>query len=128
MKPFQLQLKITARLNRNPLNLLAVLSLFFLQTNIAVLAADEVPVYKIEVVNTWPHDATAFTQGLTWYQGNLYEGTGRNGQSSLRMVDLETGELLKRQNLAQRFFGEGIAIVDDRVYQLTWQSHYGFCL
>jgi len=126
MKPFQLQLKITTRLNRNLLNLLAVLSLFFLQTNIALLAADEVPVYKIEVVNTWPHDAAAFTQGLTWYQGNLYEGTGRNGQSSLRMVDLETGELLKRQNLAQRFFGEGIAIVDDRVYQLTWQSHMGF--
>ena len=126
MKPFQRQLKIIAAPNRHLLSLLAVLSLFFLQAINAVLAADEVPVYKIEVVNTWPHDAAAFTQGLTWYQGNLYEGTGRNGQSSLRMVDLETGELLKRQNLAQRFFGEGIAIIDERVYQLTWQSHMGF--
>ncbi len=129
MKALQQQLKLTTGVKRYLLTLwaaLAVSSLFFIQTVAPVLAADEVPVYKIEVVNTFPHDDAAFTQGLTWYQGNLYEGTGRKGQSSLRMVDLESGELLKRQNLAQRFFGEGIAIVDDRVYQLTWQSHMGF--
>lgn len=89
-------------------------------------SADDIPAYGIEVLNTWPHDASAFTQGLTFYNGMLYEGTGRNGQSSLRMVDLESGELLKRENLNSRYFGEGIAIHNNKIYQLTWQSHIGF--
>jgi glutamine cyclotransferase len=89
-------------------------------------AADALPVYSFEVVNTYPHDPAAFTQGLTFHDGKIYEGTGRNGQSSLRQVELESGELLKRQNLNSRYFGEGITIMDDRVYQLTWQSHIGF--
>ena len=89
-------------------------------------AADELKVHSYEVVNTYPHDPDAFTQGLAFHDGKLYEGTGRNGQSSLRLVDLESGELLKRHNLGSRFFGEGIAIYDNKVYQLTWQSHIGF--
>jgi glutamine cyclotransferase len=100
--------------------------LFLLFSTWQLLAADELPVYGYEVVNTYPHDPDAFTQGLTFHDGNLYEGTGRNGQSSLRQIDLESGELLKRQNLNSRYFGEGITILDDKVYQLTWQSHIGF--
>jgi len=98
--------------------------------SMAIFAAEEPapdqPYYEIEVINTYSHDPDAFTQGLTWHDGFLYEGTGRKGQSSLRQVDLESGELIKRQNLSSRYFGEGIAIMNDKVYQLTWQSHIGF--
>jgi len=89
-------------------------------------AADDIPVYGYEIVEEFPHDRAAFTQGLTWYNGFLYEGTGRNGESSLRKVGLESGELLQRHNLGRRYFGEGIAISDGLVYQLTWRAHIGF--
>jgi len=91
-----------------------------------VLSAQEFTVYDYEVVNTFPHDSNAFTQGLVIHDGKLYEGTGRKGQSSLRQVDLESGELLRRKNLSSRFFGEGITVFDGKVYQLTWQSQLGF--
>jgi glutaminyl-peptide cyclotransferase len=89
-------------------------------------AAEDLPLYTYEIIEEYPHDPAAFTQGLTWYDGFLYEGTGRNGQSTLRKVALESGELLQRHNLGRRYFGEGIAIRDGLVYQLTWQSHIGF--
>ncbi|MDG2176097.1 MAG: glutaminyl-peptide cyclotransferase [Gammaproteobacteria bacterium] len=94
-----------------------------------VFAASEsvpVPLNQVDVVSVFPHDTAAFTQGLTWHDGFLYEGTGRNGESSLRKVELESGELLNRHNLNRRYFGEGVAVVDDKIYQLTWQSHLGF--
>src|SRR5690606_26601987 len=84
------------------------------------------PVQRAEVLNTYPHDPDAFTQGLVIHAGRLYEGTGRNGQSSLREVDLESGTILRRHNLSERYFGEGIAVLNDRIYQLTWQSHIAF--
>lgn len=90
------------------------------------LGADEVPVLDFEIVAEYPHDPAAFTQGLTVDAGELFEGTGRNGASSLRRVDLESGEILQRRNLGARYFGEGIAVLDSRIYQLTWQSHLGF--
>jgi glutamine cyclotransferase len=86
----------------------------------------DVPVYEVRVLNTFPHDPDAFTQGLTVHRGELYEGTGRNGASSLRQVDLASGEILQRRNLASRYFGEGITILGDQVFQLTWQSQLGF--
>ncbi len=89
-------------------------------------AAEDLPLYTYEIIEEYPHDPAAFTQGLTWHDGYLYEGTGRNGQSTLRKVALESGELLQRHNLGRRYFGEGIAIRDGLVYQLTWQSHIGF--
>ncbi len=92
----------------------------------AVAAQDAVPVRQVEVVASYPHDPDAFTQGLVFDDGFLYEGTGRNGQSSLRRVALDTGEILQRSNLGARYFGEGITIMDGRIYQLTWQSHIGF--
>lgn len=89
-------------------------------------ACAEVPVADVTVLNTYPHDPEAFTQGLVIHAGQLYEGTGRNGASSLRRVDLATGEILQRRNLGSRYFGEGITIMNDKVYQLTWQSQLGF--
>ena len=84
--------------------------------------------YGYRVVNTYPHDARAFTQGLVYRQaeGVLYEGTGLWGRSSLRKVALETGEVLKLRAIPQRYFGEGITLWNDEVVLLTWRSHLGF--
>ena len=89
-------------------------------------SSGEVPVYKAEIVNQYPHDSNAFTQGLVFEDGKLYEGTGQRGQSAVRLLDLVTGELLQSQNLERRHFGEGITILDDKIYQLTWVSNVGF--
>ncbi len=85
-----------------------------------------VPEYTFEVIRTFPHDPRAFTQGLVFHNGFLYEGTGLKGRSSLRKVRLETGEILQRVDLAPEIFGEGITIVKNEVVQLTWQSEEGF--
>jgi glutamine cyclotransferase len=84
------------------------------------------PEYTFKIVRVFPHDPTAFTQGLVYHDGFLYEGTGLNGRSSLRKVRLETGEVVQHVDLASDFFGEGIAIVKNEVFQLTWQSQVGF--
>jgi glutamine cyclotransferase len=78
------------------------------------------------VVNEYPHDTSAFTEGLVFDGGFLYESTGLNGNSSLRRVDLLTGKVLQRTNLQAQYFGEGVAAIDDEIVQLTWQSHLGF--
>ncbi len=80
------------------------------------------PLWRYEVVRDFPHDAEAFTQGLTWHQGYLLEGTGKYGRSELRRVELETGKVLRRAALPDEFFGEGIAVAKGRIYQLTWKS------
>ncbi len=84
------------------------------------------PEYTFKVVHVFPHDQAAFTQGLVYHDGFLYEGTGLNGRSSLRKVRLETGEVLRRIDLSQEFFGEGIALLRNQIVQLTWQSQTGF--
>jgi glutaminyl-peptide cyclotransferase len=84
------------------------------------------PVQGYRVVRAYPHDRSAFTQGLEFRAGFLYEGTGQVGQSRLRKVELETGRVLQEINLAQPHFGEGITVLDQRIVQLTWQSHRGF--
>ena len=78
------------------------------------------------VVKSWPHDPGAFTQGLEFEQGRLYEGTGGEGKSELREVALQTGDVLRMATLPQNTFGEGITILGNRVYQLTWKSKRGF--
>jgi glutamine cyclotransferase len=88
--------------------------------------ADPVPVYTVRVVNTYPHDRGAFTEGLVIQDGVLYESTGLNGQSTLRRVDLETGAVLQNITLAPAYFGEGVTVLGSKIYQLTWQSHVGF--
>ncbi len=88
--------------------------------------SDVIPVYSYSIVNTYPHDPDAFTQGLVFEDGVLYEGTGLHGQSSLRRVELETGDILQMRELSDQFFGEGITIYGERIIQLTWQSNIGF--
>jgi glutamine cyclotransferase len=78
------------------------------------------------IVNEYPHDARAYTQGFFFHDGVLYEGTGRYGESSLRRVGLENGEVQGRVDLPRNYFGEGIALLDGRIYQLTWRSRRGF--
>lgn len=90
------------------------------------LAAAQTPVYDYEIVNTYPHRIQAFTQGLQFADGYLYEGTGLYGASSLARIDLESGEVLQSRALDRSYFGEGIAIVDDRIFQLTWRSNVVF--
>lgn len=82
--------------------------------------------YRFSIVNTYPHDPEAFTQGLIYRDGFLYESTGLRGASSLRKVRLETGEVVQRIDLDSRYFGEGLTDWGDRLVQLTWQSNLGF--
>jgi len=85
-----------------------------------------IPVYTYKVVNTYPHDRSAFTEGLVFEDGVLYEGTGLHGHSTLRRVKLETGEILQICELPPQYFGEGVTIYGNKIIQLTWQSHIGF--
>jgi glutamine cyclotransferase len=86
----------------------------------------EIPAYTYEIVNTFPHDPKAFTQGLAFHDGNLYESTGHHGSSSLRKVELKTGKVKKKYNVPQEYFAEGMAILQGKIFQLTWQSHKCF--
>jgi len=79
-----------------------------------------------EVVNSYPHDPTSFTQGLLWHDGGFYESTGQYGQSKLRQLEFPSGKVLKEVRLSPELFGEGLALVDSRLIQLTWQSQRGF--
>ncbi len=84
------------------------------------------PVYSFEVVNIYPHDPAAFTQGLVFEDGFLYEGTGLRGSSTLRKVELTTGVILQQLELDEQYFGEGITIFNENIIQLTWTSQVGF--
>lgn len=91
------------------------------------LLYDKKPVlYTYKIVNTYPHDIEAYTQGLDFYKGHLYESTGQHGESSLRKVDLETGKVLQKINLNRNYFGEGITVLNDKIYMLTWRTGVGF--
>lgn len=87
--------------------------------------ASKPEVWTYKVVARYPHDATAFTQGLVFSDGRLYEGTGKKGESSLRLVDLATGKVEKFAPLDAHYFGEGITVLDNRIYQVTWQNRTG---
>jgi len=82
--------------------------------------------YTYEVVKTYPHEPNAFTQGLVFENGFLYESTGLYGSSTLRKVELETGKILRLYNLSAKFFAEGITIYKDKIIQLTFRSNIGF--
>jgi glutamine cyclotransferase len=84
------------------------------------------PVAGYRVVKIYPHDRQAFTQGLQYVGGVLYEGTGQNGQSGIRKVELETGKVLQHQPLEAKYFGEGITVWQNTIVQITWQSEIGF--
>lgn len=89
-------------------------------------ADPKTPVYRYEVVHAYPHDRFAFTEGLAYSQGMLIEGTGLNGNSTLRRVNLSTGEVVQEQQLAPEYFGEGVTVFGDRVAEITEDSHVGF--
>ena len=94
---------------------------------VVVVAQQAAPVrYGYEVVATYPHDPGAFTQGLVYRDGVLFESTGLRGESTLREVRLETGEVVRQRALARQYFAEGLALWDDRLVQLTWTSELGF--
>ena len=84
------------------------------------------PVRSFVVVAEYPHDPAAFTEGLILVDGQLYEGTGLNGVSELRLVDLQTGEVLESHQLSDQYFGEGVTVFGDKIYQLTWQTQTAF--
>ena len=85
-----------------------------------------VTVMGYEIVNEYPHDPSAYTQGLYFENGFLYEGTGRYGRSSVRKVELETGRVVQQVDLPPWLFGEGVAALGGLIYQLTWEAHVGF--
>jgi glutaminyl-peptide cyclotransferase len=93
---------------------------------VATTAQAAIPLYGFMVKNTYPHDPQAFTQGLSIRDGYLYETTGMNGRSSLRKVELASGKVLQKKDLAPEFFGEGSALVGQDIVGLTWTSHAGF--
>lgn len=82
--------------------------------------------YTYEVIHAWPHDPNAFTQGLVFHDGDILESTGLNGESTLRDVELDTGRVLKQVSIRPEYFGEGLAVIGTRAYQLTWQNRTGF--
>ncbi|KAA3663802.1 MAG: glutaminyl-peptide cyclotransferase [Chloroflexi bacterium] len=89
-------------------------------------APNEVNIDTYTLINTFPHDSTAYTQGLQFVDGVFVEGTGIKGQSSLRYVELETGAVQKQITLGPDYFGEGVTVFEDRIYQITWQSQTAF--
>jgi glutaminyl-peptide cyclotransferase len=92
----------------------------------AARSASAVPVYGYEVVNTYPHDAQAFTQGLIFQDGQLLESTGLEHHSTLRRVELQTGKVLQKVDVPGYYFAEGMTLFGGKIYQLTWQAEKGF--
>lgn len=112
--------------------LLALLAALVFTTPVLAAQADpnlfdsaSIPIYGYKVIQTYHHDPSAFTQGLVYDGGVLYEGTGEYGQSTLRRVSLENGSVLQQTKLENSLFGEGVAVWKDRLIQLTWQSGLG---
>lgn len=116
----------------NRLLKVSIPAVFVLTVVVAVLAwlhlknTEDSEVWTYKIVNTFRHDREAFTQGLVYENGVLYEGTGIPGRSELRKVELQTGAVLQKYKLPDKYFGEGITIYKDRIIQLTYQSNVGF--
>jgi len=96
------------------------------EKKIRVLAPSSPEVYTYEIINSYPHDTGAYTQGLEFHGGTLYESTGKRGASTVRKVNFETGEVLQQIDMDDSVFGEGITIMNGKLYQLTWQSDMGY--
>ncbi len=92
----------------------------------ASAAQTSVPTLTYKTVNVYPHDTKAFTEGLVYHDGSLFESIGLNGQSELRKVELETGKVLKREVIPPQYFAEGLTLVGDKLIQLSWQTQKGF--
>lgn len=94
--------------------------------NLKVLSEYAPEIYTYTIINEYPHDTAAYTQGLEFHNDTLYESTGKNGQSFLRKLDYKTGKVFKQIDLDNSYFGEGITILNNKIYQLTWKSGLGF--
>src|SRR5204863_7117881 len=108
----------------NAMRILGSLAVVMLAGQLPVTT--NIPVYTYQVVRTYPHDPAAFTQGLEFVDGALYEGTGLNGRSSIRKVKLDTGEVLQRRDISSEYFGEGITLWKTDLIELTLQSGIAF--
>jgi len=97
-----------------------------LNNTIEVLSDFAPAIYTYKIINTYPHDAKAYTQGLEYHNGFLYESTGQRGASSIRKVEIKTGKVLQKIDIDKKYFGEGITIFDDKIHFLTWESKKGF--
>jgi len=97
-----------------------------LKATLTLLATEKATLYTYEILETYPHDPGAYTQGLEFHNDTLYESTGQYRKSTLRKTDYTTGEVLQQVELDDAFFGEGITILNDRIYQLTWREKTGF--
>ncbi len=99
-----------------------------LSEDIKLLAPEPPKLYTYSIVNEYPHDMNSFTQGLEFHRDTLYESTGSGGgaKSYIRKIDFRTGEVYQQTDLEEEYFGEGITLLDDRLYQLTWQGKVGF--
>jgi glutaminyl-peptide cyclotransferase len=86
----------------------------------------KIPVYTYEIINTFKHDSKAFTQGLVFHNGFFYESTGQKGDSTVRKVEINSGRVLQNHDLADSYFAEGMTILNDRIYQITWQENTAF--
>jgi len=106
------------------------LNLLLLATAVATAAAaaadSKVPIWNVQVIHAYPHDVGAFTEGLFFLNGYLYESTGLEQHSSIRKVRLETGEVVQRRDIAPQYFGEGIVNWKNRIISLTWKTELGF--
>ena len=112
--------------NSSPTNVSSVPSPTNDFPTLALSPTNSIPTYTYEVIHVRRHDPGAFTQGLVYRDGVLFESTGLNGQSSLRRVDLKTGEVLKRVDVPSRYFAEGLAALNGKLFQLTWQNQKCF--
>jgi glutaminyl-peptide cyclotransferase len=97
-----------------------------ISSSITILNSEPPKVYNYKIINEYPHDITSYTQGLEFFNGELYESTGQHGESKLRKVNYKTGKVLKNVDLANEYFGEGLTILNNNIYQLTWQKNIGF--
>jgi len=92
----------------------------------SIYASSEPKILNYKIINTYPHDIKAYTQGFEFYNGILLEGTGQYKESSLRKTDYKTGKITEQIKLEDKYFGEGITVLKDKIYQLTWKEKTGF--
>ena len=99
---------------------------YSVEKKITIVASKKPSIYSYTILETYPHDQKAYTQGLEFSNDTLYESTGQYNESTLRKTDYTTGEVLEKLAIGDRYFGEGLTVLDDKIYQLTWQSGSGF--
>lgn len=91
-----------------------------------LLKTDKARISNINIINIFPHDPESYTEGLVYHQRYLYESTGLHGKSFLKKIEIKTGKIIKKVKLREEYFGEGMTILDNKIYQLTWKNQTGF--